>query len=133
MTNLKRIIEVLNSNLNVTKNARGWHLYPTHLRDEAVRVLTDNGYVVKTYKEYEEETKQEMYYFNNPKEYIVVRRCNYNKSGVTPGRDEIIISYAETKDNADIVAKSLNAYHPLGNHYYYHVQTSDYKLKEYQP
>jgi len=35
---------------------RGWHLYPTKMRDEAIRVLKDHGIPVKDYMKCREET-----------------------------------------------------------------------------
>lgn len=36
--------------------ARGWHVYPTRLRDRAVRALVDAGYEVEDYDVYEKRT-----------------------------------------------------------------------------
>jgi hypothetical protein len=40
---------------------RGFHVYPTELRDEAVQLLIELGYEVKDYKEYERETEIKYY------------------------------------------------------------------------
>ena len=50
---LKKIVESVQAD-----RPRGWHIYPTELRDEAVGVLTDLGVEFKNYKECEATTKQ---------------------------------------------------------------------------
>lgn len=61
MTDLEKVqnaLEAIIANIDRYR-PRGWHVYPTRLRDQAVRALEETGYSVKSYAEYEAETEKQ--------------------------------------------------------------------------